>query len=194
MDSSLHSRIAHGLDTMFSGYDGPSFALRLWDGWEWTPAYHEEPRCTIVIETPEALTDLFSSPDEITLGEAFIHRDIDVEGDFFSVFPVAEHVFNLQRSLLQETSARMLKTLSRSARPPPYDENIRRCRSRLRQRPDSETRSLPRSRVGALSGPPHWYPAEGKSPQTQSIDRSDAFQTSLPVPTEQQFSPCHSIR
>lgn len=116
MDSSLHSRIAHGLDTMFSGYDGPSFALRLWDGWEWTPANHEEPRCTIVIETSEALTDLFSSPDEITLGEAFIHRDIDVEGDLFSVFPVAEHVFNLQRSLLQETSARMLKTLTRLKR------------------------------------------------------------------------------
>jgi cyclopropane-fatty-acyl-phospholipid synthase len=111
MTSSPHPQIANGLDAMFQQYDGPSFALRLWDGWEWTPSRGEKPRCTIVIGTPETLATLLSSPDEITLGEAFIHRDLDIEGDIFSVFAVAEHIFSQQPSLRQRVSAQMAKAL-----------------------------------------------------------------------------------
>lgn len=116
MDFSLHSRIARGLDMMFLGYDGPSFALRLWDGWEWAPAHPGESLCTIVIQTPRALTALLSSPDEITLGDAFVHRDIDIEGDIFSVFSVVEHALNRQESPLRQASARALKALARLKR------------------------------------------------------------------------------
>jgi hypothetical protein len=62
----------------------------------------EKPVCTIVIESPQALTALIAEPNEITLGEAFIHGDLDVEGDIFSVFSIAEYIFNRPRPLRQQ--------------------------------------------------------------------------------------------
>jgi cyclopropane-fatty-acyl-phospholipid synthase len=46
------------------------------------------------------------SPNEIALGEAFIHRDLDVEGDIFSVFSVAEHILNRQKNLHEQIIAK----------------------------------------------------------------------------------------
>lgn len=33
-------------------------------------------------------------PSEITIGEAYVNGEIDIEGDMFSVFEVAEHLFH----------------------------------------------------------------------------------------------------
>jgi hypothetical protein len=43
-------------------------------------------------------------PSEITLGEAFLAKEIDVEGDIFSVFDVAEHIFQCPHNRLQGVS------------------------------------------------------------------------------------------
>jgi cyclopropane-fatty-acyl-phospholipid synthase len=51
------------------------------------------------VESPQALHSFIAEPNEITLGEAFIHGDLDIEGDIFSVFSIAEHIFNRPRSL-----------------------------------------------------------------------------------------------
>jgi cyclopropane-fatty-acyl-phospholipid synthase len=133
MNSSLHPQIAYELDAMFQGYDGPSFALRLWDGWEWSPARSEEPLSTIVIGTPKTLATLLSSPDEITLGEAFIHRDMDIEGDIFSVFAVAEHLFNRRPTLRQQASAGMVEAFLHLKRWATYGypHSLRRDRSSI---------------------------------------------------------------
>jgi cyclopropane-fatty-acyl-phospholipid synthase len=112
MSSSPHVRIAHGFDAMFQEYEGPSFALRLWDGWVWTPTPTKKPECTIVLETPEAITALLCSPDEITLGEAFIHHKLDIEGDIFSVFDVAEHVLDRPQSFRQQVYTRTMKAFA----------------------------------------------------------------------------------
>jgi cyclopropane-fatty-acyl-phospholipid synthase len=49
------------------------------------------------------------APDEVTLGEAFIHGELDVEGDLFSVFSMAAHLFhrpqNLRRQIVQKAAA-----------------------------------------------------------------------------------------
>ncbi len=87
------------LDRLFEGYDGPSFAIRMWDGLRWSYRDGEAPVCTLVIENPEALAALVTKPNELTLGEAFIHGGLDVEGDIFSVFAIAEHLFNNPRRL-----------------------------------------------------------------------------------------------
>jgi cyclopropane-fatty-acyl-phospholipid synthase len=94
------------LNSLFHEYGGPPFSVRLWDGWQWSsmapsPA-NDKPVCTIVVNKPEALTSLIARPNEITLGEAFIRGDLDVEGDLFSVFQVAEHLFNRPRTLRQQ--------------------------------------------------------------------------------------------
>ncbi|MGB6191600.1 MAG: cyclopropane-fatty-acyl-phospholipid synthase family protein [Terracidiphilus sp.] len=89
-------------DTVFHGYEGPPFSIRLWDGWQWSSHQHESPVCTIVVNSPDALASLVADPNELTLGEAFIHEEVDVEGDLFSVFQIAEHLFDRPHTVTQQ--------------------------------------------------------------------------------------------
>lgn len=102
MADSLKTRRKAWLDELFQGYEGPPFEMRLWDGWRWTCRRGEAPACTIVVADPAALTALLAKPSELTLGEAFIHSALDVEGDLFSVFAVAEHLIGRPRSLQRQ--------------------------------------------------------------------------------------------
>ncbi len=87
---------------VFQGYEGPAFAIRLWDGRFWSSSERDAPVCTFVVANAKALASLIASPNEVTLGEAFIHGDLDVEGDFFSAFSIAEHLFNRPRGVWQQ--------------------------------------------------------------------------------------------
>ena len=107
MADSVQARRAAALARVFRDYHGPAFSIRLWDGWQWSSSDDERPRCTISIATPDALTTLIARPNEVTLGEAYIHGDLDVEGDIFSVFEVAEHLFNRTKGLKQRTLERL---------------------------------------------------------------------------------------
>lgn len=104
------------LDGLFQDYDGPTFCIRLWDGWTWTSLQGERPAFTIVIETPQALTSLVAEPNEVTLGEAFIHRELEIEGDIFAVFSVAEHLLNRPRTLRQQLTEMIVRTAASTGR------------------------------------------------------------------------------
>lgn len=107
MFAGMEVHAARTLDALFQGYEGPALAVRLWDGRLWSQSKNREPECTIVLNHPRALARLIYAPSEITLGEAFIHGDVDVEGDIFSVFPAAEHLFNHPRTLLYKLSEKL---------------------------------------------------------------------------------------
>jgi cyclopropane-fatty-acyl-phospholipid synthase len=111
MADSVQSPKAAILRKLFEGYGGPAFAIRLWDGWRWCSTVNGEPACTILVENPKALAALIARPNEIALGEAFIRGDLDVEGDLFSVFQVAEHLFNRPRSLWQQAAEKLTGAL-----------------------------------------------------------------------------------
>jgi cyclopropane-fatty-acyl-phospholipid synthase len=118
---SIQQESANLLEELFQQYDGPNFAVRLWDGTCWRFSERERPLCTIVLKTPASLRSMVLNPNEITLGEAYIHDEIDVEGDLFSVFDVVEHVLNhpveLHHHLLQSfarTSFRLRQWLRAS--------------------------------------------------------------------------------
>jgi cyclopropane-fatty-acyl-phospholipid synthase len=85
------------LQSLFEGYDGPPFCIRLWDGWNWASSDVEKARFTLVFHTEGALAAMMLRPSEITLGEAFLAKEIDVEGDIFAVFAMAEYVFHRPR-------------------------------------------------------------------------------------------------
>jgi cyclopropane-fatty-acyl-phospholipid synthase len=102
MSQSAGSQREVVIAALFQGYDGPAFDIRFWDGWQWSSKPGTEPVCTVLIQHPESFHALISEPNELTLGEAFIHGGIDVEGDLFSVFAIAEHVFNRPRSAQQK--------------------------------------------------------------------------------------------
>ncbi len=103
-------------DDLFRDYEGPTFAIRLWNGWTWTSLSGERPTITVVIETPKALQALTMEPNELTLGQAFIRREIDVEGDVFSVFSVAEYLISRPHSLAGRVVDFLLRMGARSDR------------------------------------------------------------------------------
>lgn len=97
------------LDTLFKDYEGTPFAVRFWDGGTWIDGT-KPPACTIVLRSPAALQRMVVHPNEVSLGEAFISKEIDVEDDIFAVFEVAEHI--LHRPYAQrERAIQVLKTL-----------------------------------------------------------------------------------
>lgn len=58
--------------------------VRLWSGRRWPD---EKPRAaTLVLQHPGALAAMFSAGTETALAEAYIHDDVDIEGDIESVF------------------------------------------------------------------------------------------------------------
>ncbi len=110
MADSLQTRRKALFDKLFEGYDGPNFAIRMWDGWRWTCRESEPPACIVVIANSEALAALIAKPNELTLGEAFIHSGLDVEGDIFSVFAIAEHLFSNPRRIHRRLAEKLAVT------------------------------------------------------------------------------------
>ncbi len=111
MVDSVQAQRAAILRSVFQQYRGTAFAIRFWDGWQWSSSASERAACTIAITTPDALSTLIARPNEVSLGEAFVRGDLDVEGDLFSVFEVTEHLFNRPKGL----HLRVLKNLGGAA-------------------------------------------------------------------------------
>jgi len=93
MSEMISHRATTTLGELFRDYDGPPFAIRLWNGWLWSsaPGHDIRAACTIILNSPRALRTLLLNPSQLALGEAFLSQDIDVEGDLFSVFGVVDY-------------------------------------------------------------------------------------------------------
>jgi len=66
------------------------FGIRLWNGTE-LPVEGQPPVC-LVLNHPGALRRMFKPPVELSLGEAFVLKDFDIEGDIFSAFQLMESI------------------------------------------------------------------------------------------------------
>jgi cyclopropane-fatty-acyl-phospholipid synthase len=97
--------------SLFDGHAGPGFSIRLWDGRQWTSSHNEKPACTLCVANSETLISLITRPNEISLGEAFIHGDLDVEGDIFSVFSIVEHLLRRPRTLRQRVAEKAARSV-----------------------------------------------------------------------------------
>ena len=75
-----------------------NFAVRLWDGTTWQPELEsaEPKRFTLALRHPRALRKMLLPPSELSLGEAYIYNDFDIEGDITAVFPLADQFINRQ--------------------------------------------------------------------------------------------------
>lgn len=65
------------------------FAVRLWDGTV-LPASGDA-AATLVLENETALGGMLQLPLDLNMGEAYVRGDIEVEGDFETVFALLEH-------------------------------------------------------------------------------------------------------
>jgi cyclopropane-fatty-acyl-phospholipid synthase len=88
------------LEELTADYRGRGFAVRLWEGTEWCHAHR--PYFTLVLKHPGALRSMFMSPSELTLGEAFVHDDFDVEGDLESGFELADFLLTRDYSVAEK--------------------------------------------------------------------------------------------
>lgn len=67
------------LNDLLADYSQRDYQVRLWDGTTW--GAEKSPRFTLVLKHPGSLRTMFLDPSELTLGEAYLHDDFDIEGD-----------------------------------------------------------------------------------------------------------------
>jgi cyclopropane-fatty-acyl-phospholipid synthase len=85
------------LESLLADYPRRDFQVRLWDGTTWGAV--QQPHFTLVLKHPGALRAMFSRPSELTLGEAYIYDDFDIEGDIEAAFDFADYLLEQERSL-----------------------------------------------------------------------------------------------
>ncbi|MBI5418735.1 MAG: class I SAM-dependent methyltransferase [Deltaproteobacteria bacterium] len=73
-----------------------NFAVRFWDGSILPPEPGEAACFTLVLRHPGAPRRMLWPLNEVSLGEAYIHGDFDVEGDFESAFALADYLVGLR--------------------------------------------------------------------------------------------------
>jgi cyclopropane-fatty-acyl-phospholipid synthase len=101
------------LDALMGDYPRRDFQVRLWDDTIW--GTEKQPRFTLVLKHPGALRAMFSSPSELSLGEAYIDDDFDIEGDIEAAFDLSDYLLSQERSLwesfkLNERLQKLLKS------------------------------------------------------------------------------------
>ena len=92
--STLHSQ--EFLHNLLSGYQGRAFQVRLWNGTTWES--EEQPRFTLFLKNSRALRSMLLNPSELTLGEAYICDDFDIEGDIEAAYDLADYLLDRGRS------------------------------------------------------------------------------------------------
>jgi cyclopropane-fatty-acyl-phospholipid synthase len=109
------------------------FAVRLWDGTE-LPAPAD---ACLMLNHSGALRRMLTLPIELSLGEAYIYGDFDIEGNIFAVFPALEALAGRSFSLSELFAlARQIRSLPRSG----PKQFIERGRARLHGRSHSRAR------------------------------------------------------
>jgi cyclopropane-fatty-acyl-phospholipid synthase len=81
------------LEDLLAGYHPRDFAVRLWDGARWTPDEGQVARFTLVLEHPGSLRQMFLPPRVLTLCEAYINGDIDIEGDVDAFWRLVRYLY-----------------------------------------------------------------------------------------------------
>jgi len=87
------------LDTLLSDYPRRDFAVRLWNGDTW--GHTQNPRFTLVLKDAGSLRRMLIGADQLTLGEAYIFDDFDVEGDVEAAFQFGEYLIAHELELME---------------------------------------------------------------------------------------------
>ncbi|ABB32415.1 cyclopropane-fatty-acyl-phospholipid synthase [Geobacter metallireducens GS-15] len=104
------------LEKVLAGYHPRDFEVRLWDGT--LLKAEEKPRFTMVLNHPGVLRGMFLNPSQITLGEAFVRKDFDIEGDVVAAFALGDYLMGLHWGILDRfRMGRDLFTLPATAKP-----------------------------------------------------------------------------
>jgi cyclopropane-fatty-acyl-phospholipid synthase len=97
------------LRDVFGPVDQREFAVRLWNGDAEKPATVSEPPFTLVLNDAGSLRRMMLPPSELSMVEAYLHGDIDVEGRLEAASSLADAVAERLRS--PRTLARLARRL-----------------------------------------------------------------------------------
>ena len=78
------------LDVGLAEYPRRDFSIRLWNGDVWGNG--ESPRFSLVLKHPGSLRRMILGPSQLSLGEAYIYDDFDIEGDLEAAFDFADYL------------------------------------------------------------------------------------------------------
>jgi cyclopropane-fatty-acyl-phospholipid synthase len=100
---------------LLQDYHPRNFSISFWDGSQW-PAENGSSRFTLMVKHPDALRRLLkANVNDLSLSEAFITGDLEVEGDLEAAMPLANYL--LGRAWPVVTMLRVGKNLLRMPRP-----------------------------------------------------------------------------
>lgn len=85
------------LDRLFEQCPRRDFHVRLWDGSVW--GSERKPRFTILLRHAGALRTMFLNATELSLGEAYLYDDFDVEGDIEAAFDLGDYLLGQTRGV-----------------------------------------------------------------------------------------------
>lgn len=106
------------LQDLLAGFRPRDFAIRLWDGSTWDPESGQPLRFTMVIRNPAVLRRMFLSPSELSLGEAYLQGDFDIDGDIESAISLGDYLIRQPRKFADRLRlARDLLALPARKRP-----------------------------------------------------------------------------
>ena len=106
------------LTDLLAGYRPRDFAVRLWDGTTLEPDPGEDARFTLVLCHPGSLRALLWPPTQLTMSEAYLYGDVDIEGDIRGVFRLADHLLARRWTMRERLRlARELLALPSERRP-----------------------------------------------------------------------------
>src|SRR5438105_429587 len=63
------------------------FGVRLWDGSYWPGEGNY--KTVLVLKNPYILRKILLAGNELTMAEAYIYKEVDIEGDLEGIFPLA---------------------------------------------------------------------------------------------------------
>jgi cyclopropane-fatty-acyl-phospholipid synthase len=103
------------LEHLFAQYPKRDFQIRLWDGSTW--GVKEMPRFRLVLKHPGALRKMFREPSELSLGEAYIFDDFDIEGEVEAAMELSDALVKSDFDLAQRLHlAALLRKLPKGDR------------------------------------------------------------------------------
>lgn len=106
------------LQELLADYHPRDFAIELWDGKQWAPESGQFRRFTWRINDPAALRSVLGSASELSLSEAYIYGQFDIDGDIRAIFPLADYLLNKHWSVQQKLRlSSMLLGLPSPSRP-----------------------------------------------------------------------------
>lgn len=82
------------LERLLRYYRPLDFGIRLWDGRTWHPETGIASKFTLIIRHPSLLRKMLWKVNELSLAEAFISGELDVEGDLEQAVPLAEYLLH----------------------------------------------------------------------------------------------------